>query len=108
MILKKLVIHGFRSIKGDATLRVDERVTILIGANDHGKSNLLEAIRHLNGDDPFTEEEKNWDLGATDEMKIFWHFDIDEENLKNLGSLAIKPAPEKAVVDPVSTEKVNS
>ena len=32
MKLKKLTIKGFRSIKDAETLRIDEKITILIGA----------------------------------------------------------------------------
>jgi len=50
MRLKKVVISGFRSFKKAESLRVEDRVTVLIGANDHGKSNVLAAIELLNDD----------------------------------------------------------
>ncbi len=77
MKLTKLVITGFRSIKQKEPLRIDEKVTILIGANDHGKTNLLEALTCLNDDRPIRDEEKNWDLKPEEIVEIEWHFDCD-------------------------------
>lgn len=38
-------------------------MTIVLGANDHGKSNLLNAMLHLNPDKPFDpQRDLNWDL----------------------------------------------
>jgi predicted ATP-dependent endonuclease of OLD family len=54
MRLSKLKIRGYRSIKKDEALVTEQRVTILIGANDHGKSNLLAAILCLNDNHPIT------------------------------------------------------
>lgn len=46
-------------------MTVDSRVTVLLGANDHGKTNVLQALTHLNEDAPFTGEDLNWDLDAS-------------------------------------------
>lgn len=48
---------------------LDGRVTVILGANDHGKSNVLGAIQHLNPDEPFDHErDLNWDcLGKPNE-----------------------------------------
>ena len=91
MRLNKLKIKGFRSIKKEQTLRVDDKITILIGANDHGKSNLLEAILRLNDDMPFAPDDKNWDLPATENMAISWHFRVDNVTLQTLKELQPKP-----------------
>src|SRR5258708_12273077 len=74
MELRKLKITGFKSVKDEIELLVDPRVTIFIGANDHGKSNLLEAVLRLNDDGPVTEEDVHWDLPATKQPRIEWHF----------------------------------
>ena len=50
MILRKVSIRGFRSVRELQELHIDQFVTVLIGANDHGKTNLLDAIRALNTD----------------------------------------------------------
>jgi ABC-type dipeptide/oligopeptide/nickel transport system ATPase component len=74
MKLKKVKISGYKSIKEEITLHIEDRVTILIGANDSGKSNILSALRSLNDDAPFTEAEQNWDLAEGDQAFIEWSF----------------------------------
>lgn len=78
MKLNELIITGFRSIKETETIRVDNRVSVLIGANDHGKSNILKAIECLNDDCPFEEDDKNWDLDKSKDVRIEWHFKLDD------------------------------
>lgn len=46
MKLEKVKIHNCRSVE-QATLPIDERLTALVGANEHGKSNLLWAVSLL-------------------------------------------------------------
>lgn len=111
MKLIKLNIQGFRSVKKQEVLRVDERVTILIGANDHGKSNLLEAILRLNDEGAFTVDDKHWDLLPTDKMAISWHFKPDDAIKQKLAELEMKPpslegadlsaVPEGTVLPPI-------
>jgi predicted ATP-dependent endonuclease of OLD family len=49
MRLLDLKVIGFRSVANELTLRVRPKLTCLIGANEHGKSNLLDAINFLDG-----------------------------------------------------------
>jgi hypothetical protein len=65
MILSSVEITDFTSIKGTITLDFDRKVTILLGSNDHGKTNILKAVEHLNDDVPITDEEGNWDAEGT-------------------------------------------
>src|SRR5258706_16281767 len=65
MILSLVEITDFRSIKGAIRLDCDRKVTILLGSNDHGKTNILRAVEHLNDDVPITEEEANWDADGS-------------------------------------------
>src|ERR1700728_4452071 len=65
MLLARLEITDFLSIKGTLPIDLDKKITIMLGSNDHGKSNVLRAIRHLNDGDLITDEEANWD--ATEE-----------------------------------------
>src|ERR1700733_10689463 len=65
MILSSVAITDFLSVKGTITLDFDRKVTILLGSNDHGKTNVLRAIEHLNDDVPITEEESNWDADGS-------------------------------------------
>ena len=62
MRLHGVEVEGYRSIRQSMSLPVDRHVTVVLGANDHGKSNLIEALLHLNADAPFDEErDLNWD-----------------------------------------------
>lgn len=45
MIIKNIIINNYKSIGNKRNkLEVDEYVTVLIGKNESGKSNILEAI----------------------------------------------------------------
>ncbi len=66
MRLTKAIIAGYRSLRNEVELSLDERVTVVLGANDHGKSNLLRALCHLNPDQPFeADSDLNWDRTAS-------------------------------------------
>jgi len=65
MRLTSIEIEGYRSINQKVKFICDPQVTVVLGANDHGKSNLLSAIRHLNADLSFDEDrDLNWDCAA--------------------------------------------
>ncbi len=93
MQLKKLTVQGFRSVKKEEALRVDDKITILIGANDHGKSNLLDAIQCLNDERKLVPDDDNWDLPANGAAVLCWHFKPDQELMTELQELEIKPQP---------------
>jgi predicted ATPase len=62
MRLKQVTIAGYRSIRKPITLHVEPAVTVVLGPNDHGKTNLLSALLHLNTDSPYANEgDLNWD-----------------------------------------------
>lgn len=62
MRLTKVQIAGYRSFRTQTTVHLDERITVLLGANDHGKSNFLAALEHLNAEVKFDyERDLNWD-----------------------------------------------
>jgi len=99
MRIAKLRVKGYRSVKKDETLIADERITILIGANDHGKSNLLAAIRCLNDEHQISTDDRNWDLLPSDPVEITWHFLADPETIELLKGFA--PAPKIDLPAPV-------
>ena len=103
MRLIKISIAGFRSIKSEEHLILDERINILIGANDHGKTNLIEAIRCLNDDRPITEADLNWDLPADQPTRIIWHFSVVKGELDQFEEIVIIP-DEKADLFPVNQQ----
>jgi predicted ATPase len=61
MILKRIVLQNFLSFRDRLSIDIDKNITVLLGSNDHGKSNLLRALVHLNEEVPITEDECNWD-----------------------------------------------
>lgn len=61
MLLSQIEVTDFLSVRGTIKIDFDRKVTILLGSNDHGKSNVLEAVKHLNDATPITQEETNWD-----------------------------------------------
>jgi len=61
MILKRVVVQNFLSFRDRLAIDLDRSITILLGSNDHGKSNLLAALVHLNDEVPITQDECNWD-----------------------------------------------
>jgi predicted ATP-dependent endonuclease of OLD family len=100
MRLKKLIVTGYRSVKGTENLITDERVTVLIGANDHGKSNLLAALQCLNDDQRIVTEDRNWDLDASAPVEIRWHFAVDEPTFDALTKVAQNEMPVAPKVEP--------
>jgi len=100
MKLHKLIVEGFKSFKKKQELIVDEKISIFIGANDHGKTNLLEAIRRLNDNAPITQGDKNYDLPDGSVCRITWHFvlSINEiEELKTFQAIPTKNEDEEQV-----------
>lgn len=81
MRLTRVIITGFRSIQKTEEVILDRKINVLIGANDHGKTNILYAIKCLNDDSPIAEDDRNWDLPATDAVKVQWYFEIDQDFL---------------------------
>ncbi len=104
MRLKKLSVFGYRSIKKEEILLLDGRVTILIGANDHGKSNILDAIRCLNDNNKIETEDKNWDLSKEESVRIEWHFSASQDILAKLDELTIK---RKEIADKTAEKELN-
>jgi predicted ATP-dependent endonuclease of OLD family len=84
MQLTKVSIIGYRSIKAQMVLPIEPSVTVILGANDHGKSNFLSALNHLNIDNHFEDDDLNWDLvEERDEYpKISYSFQLNEEEKK--------------------------
>ena len=60
-MLKKLIISGFRPFFEDATLNIEPDVTVLTGANDSGKSAILDIVRRLSTGAEGSEDDINID-----------------------------------------------
>jgi recombinational DNA repair ATPase RecF len=59
MILYAATISGFKSFRKPVSVFFSPRTSILIGPNDHGKTNVLLAIEKLGIDKEFTSQEIN-------------------------------------------------
>src|SRR5579862_8952675 len=81
MLLSKLKVKNFLSVNGECELPIDGKVTVLLGANDRGKSNLLKALEHLNHNRPILQEEENWDSKGA---KLDFLFQLNESEIARL------------------------
>ena len=113
MKLRKAEVEGYRSIRHRVQLHVEPTVTVVLGPNDHGKTNLLNALLHLNGDTPFQDEDLNWDCsGRSGELpavqaefsltQVEREWLLESENKARQSSAApeTEPTPPKAVEPP--------
>jgi len=83
MKIKTVKIHNFRSIKEQSFDLLD--YSLLVGANDSGKSNIIDAIRVFYDDLKFNEE-KDWPKFAIDDDEgwIEIQFLLSDDEFKNL------------------------
>lgn len=84
LTLKSVKCQSFRTIN-DESLDVDEKITVLVGANESGKTNLLEAIELLDADKELTESDTkiNSDFSRKGYLpNIIYDFEVADE-LKN-------------------------
>ena len=83
MKIKRLTIHNFRSIKEQSFDLID--YSLLVGVNDSGKSNIIDAVRMFYDDLKFSEE-KDWPKFNTDDNEswIEIKFLLSDEEFNNL------------------------
>ena len=94
MQLTEVYIDGYRSMSKGFSLRIEPAVTVILGANDHGKTNPLEALRHLNPDNPFNKDpDLNWDHESDPENfpHVTYKFGLSEEDRAKLLEIANSP-----------------
>src|ERR1700683_511647 len=93
MLLTKAGITAFRSFRKPADLHISPRTTILIGPNDHGKTNVLLAIDKLNPERSYAATDVNHRSKET-ASNITYHFQFSDAEL-NIISSSITPLLEK-------------
>ena len=90
MIVSNVHINSFRSIR-ELSFPVDPKITVLIGPNESGKTNILKAIQSFRSEIPLTFEQtcqysEFYQLGKPPEIGIEFNMLIKEEKAR-LGSL---------------------
>jgi predicted ATP-dependent endonuclease of OLD family len=106
MRLITIEIEGYRSINQKVTIACDPQVTVVLGANDHGKSNLLSAIKHLNADEAFElERDLNWDCSAKADIlpHIVFELALDAHDQSAVQSQLLKVVREKFISQHLAT-----
>ena len=108
MKLLKVEIEAYKSITNKLELVVEPNITVVLGPNDHGKTNILSAIAHLNADNPFSPEtDLNWDKEDRSDLFPFirWEFTLDEDSRRALASLwrQTRPAGNPPTTEPTQT-----
>ena len=84
MRLIRAAIEGYRSIGAKVDIHVERDVTVFLGPNDHGKTNILNAIEHLNADKPFsTETDLNWDRATKPDEFPLITFQLQLDNCEH-------------------------
>jgi len=83
MQLLKFRIKNYKSIIDSGDCYVDERITILAGKNEAGKTAILEALEDFNRDKPIREEAKPlWDENAFPKIRV--SMKLDSQEIKKL------------------------
>ncbi|MGI0085486.1 MAG: ATP-dependent nuclease, partial [Nitrososphaerales archaeon] len=95
-------------MKGTIRLDVDQRVTVLLGSNDHGKSNLLKALLHMNDETAITAEEANWDAEAPPAIEYVFELNDAEQKAWNTGGQKLEPSESPEATGQENPEKQTS
>jgi AAA ATPase domain len=84
MLLKTITLAGFKSFRKRIELPLSDRTTVLIGPNDHGKTNALSAIERLNPESKFEPSEVNDRFGDKDEAYLSYTLSLSHPEVKLL------------------------
>ena len=98
MRIKKVLIQNFRSINYSEEVSLDEKITVLIGRNEYGKTNFLKALECFGRDYKYTDEDlctyclvkENLVTGSVERSDIpittIW-FTLESEDKTKLGEV---------------------
>ena len=102
MKLKRLIVHGFKSFKDRTTIHFDEAITGIVGPNGCGKSNIVDALfwimgeqsaKHLRGNtmkDVIFSGSQKYASGAWAEVSLI--LDNDEGKAIHIGNKVSSPS----------------
>ena len=90
MRIKKVGIRNFRSIIDSGEISLDDKITILLGKNEQGKTNFLKAIESFGKDYEYQEDDLSYLLSHEEISQIpiitVW-FKLDDAEKKVLTSI---------------------
>lgn len=89
MHLKAIEIISFRSINAEISVKLDPHMTVLVGANDHGKSNVLLAASMLDANRSVTPDDlyrgnKPAEPASSHRPRVDFVFQFEDSELRNL------------------------
>ena len=95
MRIKKVRIRNFRSIIDTDNVNLDEKITILLGKNEQGKTNFLKALESFGNDFKYNDDDLSYLVNHEDEQQIpivtiSFELDTDEEKALSLISEEFK------------------
>jgi len=101
--IKKVLVQNFRSINYSEEVSLDEKITVLIGRNEYGKTNFLKALECFGRDYKYTDEDlctyclvkEKLETGSVERRDIpittIW-FTLESEDKTKLGEVHEKLA----------------
>lgn len=105
MKLKSVKIQNYRSVM-DADFPIDKNLTTLVGANEHGKTNLLRAIELLDFETPIKSSDirivKDPITQKSSDTTVTFDFALSDIDITSINSELAKKAAAKQVVVPVA------
>src|SRR6202023_553151 len=84
MLLKTVTLAGFKSFRKRTELPLSDRTTVLIGPNDHGKTNALSAIERLNPESKFELAEVNDQFGGKEDAYLSYTLSVSPSEINAL------------------------
>lgn len=96
ILLKNVCIHKYKCIESDQSYEVDEKITLLVGMNESGKTSILEALaktHYFQKDDNFVfntthdyprKEKKNIDKSGENPKAVTCNYIISDELIETI------------------------
>ena len=102
MILTSVTIDAFRTLISPQRIDIDPKITVLIGANESGKTNLLEAIQASSISNKFQPEDISKCRSrkyAKKEMPIItFSFSLNKEDRNHISKEFLLPDTDKLII----------
>ncbi|MBA7603013.1 DNA replication and repair protein RecF [subsurface metagenome] len=108
MLLTKVEINCFRTLVQENSLIVDPKITVLLGANESGKTNLLQAIDKFTFGNNFEDNDISKIAGSRWRRRNFPHvtlrYSLSDDDAIKISSII----PDKDITDEISITKVSN